>query len=148
MYVLSHGCLLSSYKVFFHLHTWFCLSCVWTPTSCKCLFIVYAFFSWESSCYESFLVSYYVVIYCMLDLVDPYGRHYRLPFRSRYCILDIILLELVFPFFLVTSSASMMLLHSSYYSSSWTIVTCSSEQVSSFFACWRFYTVFPTSQMH
>ena len=31
----------------------------------------------------------------MLDLVDPYGRHYRIPFRSRYHILDIILLELV-----------------------------------------------------
>ena len=31
----------------------------------------------------------------MLDLVDPYGIHYRLPFRSRHCILNIILLELV-----------------------------------------------------
>ena len=28
MYVLSHGFLLSSYKAFFHLHTWFFLSCV------------------------------------------------------------------------------------------------------------------------
>ena len=47
--------------------------------------------------------------------------NYELLFRSRYCILDIILLELVFHFFLVTSSwlegfASMMSLHSSYYS--------------------------------
>ena len=28
MYDLSHGWLLSSYKAFFHLHTWFFLSCV------------------------------------------------------------------------------------------------------------------------
>ena len=33
MYVLSHGCLLSFYKVFFHLHTWFYLSCVWLKMS-------------------------------------------------------------------------------------------------------------------
>ena len=65
------------------------------------------FFLWEASCYEYFLVSHDVVIYCMLVLVDPYGRHYRLPFRSRHRILDIILLELVFfdhsllPFLLV-----------------------------------------------
>ena len=76
--------------------------------------------------------------------------NYKLLFRYRYCILDIILLE---PFFLVTSSclegsASMMSLHSSYYSSSWTIVTCSSEQFSSFFACRWLYTIFPTSQMN
>ena len=41
---------------------------------------------------------------------------------------------------------------SSYYSSSWilswTIITCSSEQVSSFFSCRRLYAIFPTSQMH
>ena len=106
MYVLSHGYLLKSYKVFFHLHPWFFLSCVSTPTGCKCLFIVYALFSWEASCYESCLVSHDVSIYFMLDLVDPYGRHYGLPFRSRYYILDIILLEpvLSFPFFLPTSS--------------------------------------------
>ena len=34
-----------------------------------------------------------VAIYCVLDLVDPYGRHYGLPFRSRHCILDIIPLD-------------------------------------------------------
>ena len=55
MYVLSHGCLLSSYKVFFHLHTWFCLSCVSTPTAYKCLF-------------ESCLVSHNVSIYYMMEL--------------------------------------------------------------------------------
>ena len=55
MYVLSHGCLLSSYKVFFHLHTWFCLSCVSTPTGCKCLL-------------EYCLVSHDVSIYCMMEL--------------------------------------------------------------------------------
>ena len=58
------------------------LWCVSTPSGCKCLFIVYAFYLWEASCYESFLVSHNVVIYCMLDLVDPYGRYYVLPFRS------------------------------------------------------------------
>ena len=70
------------------------------------LFIVYALFLWEASCYESFLVSHDVSIYCMLDLVYPYGRHYGLPLRSWYRILDIILLELVlsFPFFLAISS--------------------------------------------
>ena len=56
----------------------------------KCLFIVCAFFLWESSCYESFLISHDAAIYCMLDL---YGRHYRLPFRSRHHILDIIPLD-------------------------------------------------------
>ena len=139
MYVLSHGCLMSSYKAFFHLQTRLCLSCVLTSSGCICLFVIYAFFSWEASCYESCLVSHDVAIYCMLDLVDPYGRHYRLPFRSWYCILDIILLELVFTFFLVTSSwmegsALMMSLHSSYYSSFWNVVSCSSEKVSFFFS--------------
>ena len=68
MYVLSHGCLLSSYKAFLHLHTWFTLSCASTPTGYKYLFIVYAFFLWEASCYESFLVSHNASIYCMLEL--------------------------------------------------------------------------------
>ena len=106
IHALSHGCLLSSYKAFFHLQTWFCLLCVFTCSDCKCLFIVYAFFSWESLCYKSFLVSNDVSIYCILDLAYSYGRYYELPFRSWYCILDIILLELVlfFPFFLATSS--------------------------------------------
>ena len=40
-------------------------------------------------------MSHSVAIYCKLYLVDPYGRHYGLPFRSRHHILDIILLELV-----------------------------------------------------
>ena len=39
------------------------------------------------------LVSHDATIYCMLGLVDPYGRHYGLPFRSGNRILDIILLE-------------------------------------------------------
>ena len=37
-------------------------------SGCKCLFIVYAFFSWEASCYEYFLVSHNVSIYCMMEL--------------------------------------------------------------------------------
>ena len=68
--------------------------------------------------------------------------NYKPSFTYRYCILDIILLELVFHFFLVTSSwlegsVSMMSLYSSYYSSLWNVVTCSSEQVSFFLACRR-----------
>ena len=103
MYVLSHGCLLSSYKAFFHLHTWFFPSCVLTSN---------AFFPWETSCYEYFLVSQDVSIYYMLDLADPlrtslqvlilYPRHYSswtgtlLPFLlgyffivGRICINDV-----------------------------------------------------------
>ena len=90
MYVLSHGFLLSSYKAFLHLHTWFYLSCSPTPTGCKYLFVVYALFPWEASCYESFLVFHDASIYCMLDM---YGRHYRIPLRSRHRILDIIPLD-------------------------------------------------------
>ena len=102
MYVLSHGCLLSSYNSFFHLHTWFCLSCVSTPTGCKCLFVVYAFYP--------------------MMFPSTAWWNYEIPFMYRYYILDIVLLELVFHFFLVTSSwlegsASMMSLYSSYYSS-------------------------------
>ena len=81
MYVSSYGCLLSLYKTF-HLNTLFFLSCVLTSNDYKCLFVVYAFFLWEASCYVSFLVSHDVAIYCMLDLADRYGRYYRLPFRS------------------------------------------------------------------
>ena len=50
----------------------------------------------ESSCYKYFLVSHDAAIYCMMDLVDPYGRYYRLPFKSRWYILDIILLGFFF----------------------------------------------------
>ena len=121
------------------------------------------------------LVSHDVAIYCMLYHVDPYGRHYVLPFRSPYRILDIILLELVlsFPFlgyffiagrFCINDVAQqchittlclrplLSLRVSSYHSSSWiisrTVITCSSKQVSSLFACKRLYVIFPTSQMH
>ena len=76
----------------FNLHTWVFLSCVLTSSGYKCLLVVYAFFLWESSCHKYFLVSHDVSIYCMLDLLDPYGRYYELPLRSRYRILDIILL--------------------------------------------------------
>ena len=62
---------------------------------CKCVFVVYALFLWEASCYEYFLVSHDVSIYCMMDILDPYGVHYEIPFRSRHHILEIILLELV-----------------------------------------------------
>ena len=36
-------------------------------SGCKCLFVVYAFFSWEASCYESCLVSHDVSISCIID---------------------------------------------------------------------------------
>ena len=62
MYMLSNGCLLNSYKAFFHLHTWLCMSCDFTSSGCKCLFIVYA------SCYESCFVSHDLSIYCMMEL--------------------------------------------------------------------------------
>ena len=102
MYVLSHGCLLNSYKAFFHLHTWLCMSCDFTSISYKCFFIDYAFSSWKASCYKSCFVSHDVSIYCMMEL-----------WTSSW----------------LKGSASMMSLHSSYYSLSWNGVTCSSEQV-------------------
>ena len=107
MYVLSHGCLLSSYKALFHFHTWFCLSCVSTPTGCKCLFVVYAFFSWEASCYESCLVSHDVSIYCMMELRTSlhvsilHLRHHSswidLPFLlGRFCTNDVDVFVILF----------------------------------------------------
>ena len=80
--MLSHGYLLSSYKAFFNLSTWGYLSCVLTTIRCKCIFLVYVFFPWEALCYKSFLLSHDVAIYYLLDIADPYGRYYRLPFRS------------------------------------------------------------------
>ena len=35
-----------------------------------------------------------------------------------------------------------------HWSESWIVITCSSEQVSSFFSCRRLYRTFPTIQMH
>ena len=35
-----------------------------------------------------------------------------------------------------------------YWSESWIVITCSSEQVSSFFSCRQLYRTFPTIQMH
>ena len=133
MYVLSYGCLLSSYKAFFHLHTWFFLSCVFLVVSNVSLY--------------SIPHATNIALYPMMFPSIAWWN-YELLFRYLYCILDIILLKLVFPFLLITSSelegsASMMSLHSSYYSSSWIVVTCSSEQVSSFFSyrwlCTRYF---------
>ena len=91
--LIMYGCLLNSYKAFFHLHTWLCMSCDFTSSSCKYFFIVYAFFSWEASCYKSCFVSHDVSIYCMMELWTS------LPVSIlRF---DIILLKLVFPFFMV-----------------------------------------------
>ena len=120
MYVLSHGCLLISCKAFFHLHTWFFLSCDFTSSGCKCLFLVYAFFSWEASCYESCLVSHDVSIYCMMELQTSF--HVSILHPRHHSSWTIILHKL-------EGFASMMSLYSSYYSSFWNVVTCSSEQV-------------------
>ena len=94
VYVLSHGCLLTLYKEFFNFHTWFYMSCASTPTGCKCLFVVYAFFLWEASCYESCCVSHDVSIYCILrtsfQVSIPHPRHHSsctstlLPFLPGY----------------------------------------------------------------
>ena len=84
MYVLSHGRLLNLYKALFHLHTWLCMSCDFTSSGCKCLFVVYALYP------------------TMFPSIAWWN--YRLSFMYWYHILDIILLELVFPFFLVTFS--------------------------------------------
>ena len=116
MYVLSHGCLLSSYKVFFNLHTWVFLSCASTPTGCKCLFVVYAFFLWEALCYESFLVSHYVSIYCMMELWTSlhvsilHPRHHSswtdLPFLlGIFCINDFTVFVILFLIFELSSLA-------------------------------------------
>ena len=118
MYVLSHGCLLNLYKAFFHLHTWLCMSCDFTCSGCKCLFVAYAL-------YPTMFPS-------------TAWWNYELPFTYRYCILGIILLELLH---------SWKVLYSSYYYSSWTVVTCSSKQVSSLFSCRRLYVIFPKSQI-
>ena len=58
----------------------------------KCLFIVYAFFLWEASCYESCVVSHDVSIYYMMELQTSlhvsilHPRHHSswtsLPFSS------------------------------------------------------------------
>ena len=69
------------------------MSCGFTSSSCKFFFVVYAFFSWEASCYESFFISHDVSIYCMMELWTSLQVLILRP--------DIILLELVFPFFLV-----------------------------------------------
>ena len=126
MYVLSHGCLLNLYKAFFHLHTWVFLSCVLNSNGCKCIFVVYVLFLWEASCYESCLVSHNVSIYCMMELQTSlhvlilHPRHHSswtyLPFvLGRFYINDVTTFIILFLF--------------------WNVVTCTSEQVSSFFAC-------------
>ena len=104
----------------------------------KCLFIVYA--SYQESC----LLSHDVSIYCKMELQT--SLHVSI-LHPRH----VILLELVFPFFLITfswmeGSTSMMSLNLSYYCLF--VVTYSLEQVSSFFSCRRFYMIFPISQMH
>ena len=100
MYVLSHGCLLNSYKAFFHLHTWFFPSCVLTSSGCKCIFVVYA------SCYEYFLVFHDVSIYFMMELWTSlhvsilHPRHHSswtgllgyFFIAGRFCINDVVVI--------------------------------------------------------
>ena len=107
MYVLSHGCLLSSYKAFFHLHTWFFLSCDFTSSGCNCLFVFYVFFLWEDFCYEYCLVSHdgtcrsvWKILHTSLQVSILHPRHHSswtgLPFLlgyffivGRFCIKDV-----------------------------------------------------------
>ena len=83
------------------LHTWFCLSCVSTPTGCKCLF-------------ESCLVSHDVSIYCMMELRTSlyvsirYPRHHSswadLPFlHGRFCTNDVAVFIILFFIFELSS---------------------------------------------
>ena len=129
-------------------------------SGCKCLSI------FHSLCHESCLVSHDVSIYCMMELRTSlqvlilHPRHHSswtgLPFLLGYFFISerlyindvsqqchITTLCLRFLFYLKVLS---------YYSSSWilswTVVTCSSEQVSSLFSCRWLYNIFPTSQMH
>ena len=113
MYVLSHGCVLSSYKVFFHLHTWFFLSCVSTPTGCKCLF-------------ESCLVSHDVSIYYMMELRTSlhvsimHPRHHSfwngLPFLlGIFCINDVAVFVILFFIFELLSLVLRNKSHSSLF---------------------------------
>ena len=120
MYVISHGCLLKSYKAF-NLHTWLCMSCDFTSSGCKYLFLVYVFFLWEASCYES----------CFVSTMFPSTAwwNYELLFRSQYCTQT--------SFFLNWSSPSswwrecFAWCHCTHHIILflWTVVTCSSEQV-------------------
>ena len=102
------------YKVFFHLHTWFCLSCVSTPTGCKCLF-------------ESFLVSHDVSIYCMMELQTSlhvsilHPRHHSswtgligyFFIAGRFCINDFIAFVILFFIFELSSLVLRNKFHSS-----------------------------------
>ena len=102
MYVLSHGCLLNSYKAFFHLHTWSC-----HVTS---LLVAINVSSYSMPSFHEKPCATNLALYPMMFPSTAWWS-YELPFTYWYCILDIILLELVFH--------------------------CSSEQVSSFFSCRR-----------
>ena len=121
MYVLSHGCLLSSYKAFFHLYTCFYLSCVLTSGGCKCIFVVYA------SCYESFLVSHDLSIYCMMELWTSlqvsilHPRHHSswtgllgyFFIAGRFCINDVAAFIILFFIFELSSLVLRNKFHSS-----------------------------------
>ena len=64
--------------------------------------------------------------------------NYEILFRSRYSALTSFFLNWSsLSSWWMEGSALMMSLHSSCYSSFWNVVTCSSEQVSSFFGCSR-----------
>ena len=62
------------------------LKCVWSMEKMSC----HNRLPFSERNHEPCFVSLHVVLCCILDLVDPHGRHYRLSFRSRNRILDII----------------------------------------------------------
>ena len=105
------------------------MSCVLTSSGCKCLF-VYAFFSWEASCYESCFVSHDVSIYCMMELrtslyvsiLHPRNHSYwtSLPFLlgyffmpGRFCINDVTAFITLFFIFELSSLVLWNKFHSS-----------------------------------
>ena len=85
LYVLSHGFLLSMYKSFYANVDLYQRSVYgqWSTSLHNLLPL-------SKRNHKPFFVFLDVSICCMLDLVDPHGRHYKLPFRSRNHILDII----------------------------------------------------------
>ena len=174
MCVLSHGFLLSSYKVFSHFHTWLFLSCVlsssgyWLQMSLHslCLLSVRSLVLQILPCITWYFHLLHVgscrsiwkILRTSLQVSILHPRHHSswagilLPFLLGYFIAGRLYINDVAQQCHITALCLRPLKVSSYYSSfwiiSWTVVSCNSEQVSSFFSCRWLYTIFPTSQMH
>ena len=173
MYVLSHWCLLRSYKAFFNLDTRVFLSCVLNSNGYRCLFVVLCLLSvrilmlrilpcMPRCCHLLHVGSCRSIWKTLQTSLQVSILHHSswtgtlLPFlfgyffiARRFCINDVAQ-ECHITALCLRSLLSWKV--ASYYSSSWiisrTIVTCSSEQVSSFFSCRWLYAIFHTSQLH